>query len=151
MHAQRPAEQTEPAAHAGPLPHAQAPSVQRSAVVPGHAVQAPPPEPQLTAELGRHALPSQQPSGHEAAVHWHAPFTQVRPGAQRALGPHVHWPAVQRSVAVPTQLAHTAPAAPQRASVLVWHSPLKQQPEGQVVASQPEQVPPSHAEPWGQR
>jgi hypothetical protein len=47
------------------------------------------------------------------------------------------------------QLLHTEPAVPHWVSLIVWQAPLKQHPEGQVVASQPEQVPPPQLLPDG--
>lgn len=149
-HRHAPATQRVPTPHAGPLPHAHSPPVQRSAEAFGHDAHARPRLPQLAAELARHTLPSQHPPAHDVALHTHAPFTHARPGPHGACTPHAQLPAVQRSVFTVAQLAQIAPAVPQRKSVGVWHAPLKQQPEGHVLGSQPLHVPPSQRDAGGQ-
>lgn len=54
--------------------------------------------------------------------------------------PLPHW-----SARADRQLLHTEPIAPHAMSVDAWQLPLKQQPDGQVAALQPEQVPPWQA------
>lgn len=56
--------------------------------------------------------------------------------------PHAHAPLMQRSVRCVTHVVHTAPATPHEVDDCAWHTPLKQQPSGHDVASQPVQVPP---------
>jgi hypothetical protein len=51
---------------------------------------------------------------------------------------------------VVVQSAQTEPAAPHEKSELAWHTPLKQQPLGQLVESQPLQVAPVQVLPVGQ-
>jgi hypothetical protein len=98
----------------------------------------------------RHSRPSQQPNAHDVASQMHWPFTHACPAPHGLPWPHRHSPAVQRSADCERQSVHTAPAEPHAVVLGDWHCPLKQQPDGQFVASQPVQVPPSQLEVAGQ-
>jgi hypothetical protein len=60
-----------PDAHAAFAPHVHAPLVHASALVASHATHAPPADPHAVVEFAVHALPLQQPLGHEVALHTH--------------------------------------------------------------------------------
>lgn len=64
-----------PVAHAGPVPHVQAPAVQALAFVGSQVVQAAPFVPHVAVDAAgeMQVVPSQQPVGHEAASHTHDP------------------------------------------------------------------------------
>jgi hypothetical protein len=87
-HTHAPARHLWPDAHGPPAPHRQPPGArQRSAVMP-QLTQAPPPEPQAAGDAVWQTPPAQQPVGHEAASHPHAPLRQPCPLAQLAPAPH---------------------------------------------------------------
>jgi hypothetical protein len=74
---QAPATQRWPLTHAAPVPHAHVPAgVQPSATAPSQVAHATPPVPQRPRDGDVHAVPSQQPLGHEVALHAHLPPTQ---------------------------------------------------------------------------
>jgi len=144
LQAQLPATQAWPAAQVALAPHWQVPEGQLSEVSGSHTEQDAPAAPQRPA-LGEVQLrPSQQPSGQLVVSQVHRPLAQCWPGAQAGPVPQPQAPWVQRSVAIVWQFAHTAPLMPQAVSLVVWHTPSKQQPPAQLVASQPEQLPDSH-------
>jgi hypothetical protein len=60
-----------PFAHAAWVPQVHCPPVQESAVVVSQMLHAPPPVPHVARVDCSHAVPLQQPLGHELAVHWH--------------------------------------------------------------------------------
>jgi hypothetical protein len=79
--------------------------------------------------------PSQQPDGHEVALHTQLPPWHTCPAAHAAPLPHPHAPPWQVS-AVEGHAAHAAPPVPHWLAVrLVTHTPAEQQPVGQLVAS----------------
>jgi hypothetical protein len=59
-----------------PLPQLHPPLRQRSVLVPLHGVQAPPLVPQSLKSTMWQALPTQQPFGHDDALHTQTPPTQ---------------------------------------------------------------------------
>jgi hypothetical protein len=60
-----------PLLHAGLLPHVHRPPVHESAVVASQMLQAPAAVPHVASVGCSHAVPLQQPLGHELALHWH--------------------------------------------------------------------------------
>lgn len=84
----------------------------------------------------------QQPAGQLVASQTQPPPTQRCPAWQAAWAPQRHCPPTQASAAGP-QARHTAPPLPQADVEGVLHTPLKQQPEGQLAALHPLQVPPA--------
>ena len=120
-HTQLPPRHRCPAAHAGPVPHAQAPPTQASANTGSQAMQAAPAVPHATEEGSLHIEPEQQPVGHPAAQVSQTPPTQ----------------------SPPPQLSQLPPPAPHALGVSPgWHAPARQQPaqdrpsQTQVPASQ---------------
>ena len=97
--------------------------------------------PHLVPDAGMHAVPEQQPEGHEAAVHAHAPATQAWPVAHGAPAPHAQAPAVQRS-ACESHAVHAAPDVPHALAVggAVQTAPA-QHPEAHVAELHPAQTP----------
>lgn len=74
MHA--PPTQRWPAAQAAPAPHEQAPADEQPSAAAGSQVtHAAPTAPQRDSERDTHVAPSQQPPGHDAALHTHLPLT----------------------------------------------------------------------------
>jgi hypothetical protein len=131
-----------PAVQAAPEPHWQAPAaLQASARMP-QSTHAAPETPQVERVRGWQApLTSQQPAGHEAPSQTHCPPAQRCPGAQPpSVLPQLHWPKLQLSVSVVSQL--------------VWQVlPLSPQVEGHVgfavhafPRQQPGQEAPSHTQ-----
>lgn len=89
VHAHSPPEQTCPVAQADEEPHEQAPPLQPSASVVGHALQAAPAAPHSPADGEvTHTPSSQQPTGHELASQTQAPPTHSCPEAQTGPEPH---------------------------------------------------------------
>lgn len=123
--------------HAGPAPHRQKPAAEQvSAVIP-HVEHVLPPEPQFASEWARQVLPSQQPLGHEVALHTQLPEAQTCPGPQAGPAPHAHAPApVQASATVAAHVVQAPPAEPQRARDGETQVAPSQQPVGHEVASQ---------------
>lgn len=74
LHTHWPLTHDRPFWQAAPVPHMHCPPVHESAVVWSQMAQAPPPLPQVASVDCSHALPLQQPFGHELAVHWQLPF-----------------------------------------------------------------------------
>jgi hypothetical protein len=144
MHA--PATQRCPVAHGGPAPQAQVPApVQVSAAAVSHDAHARPPAPQRASDGGTHVTPSQQPLGHEAALHTQRPPTQSWPALQGGPAPHTHEPAAEQpSARVVSHPTHTAPPLPQVATVARLQVAPEQQPPEQLTALQPLQRPPVH-------
>jgi hypothetical protein len=134
-----------------PLPHLQAPSVQRSARSGSQTWQAVAGSPQA-ARFGcfTHAEPAQQPVGQDVALQTHWPPSQRRSSWQALPAPQRHRPSSPQESAPAPQSAQVPPAVPQDAAdVGVWHSPPWQQPSGQESASQT-QEPRSQRLPEGQ-
>ena len=150
---QAPPEQRWPTAHAGPVPQAHAPLVQRSDFV-SQAAHASPAEPQLVVvwlPLAMQVLPEQQPLGQEVALHTQLPPEQVCPVPQAAPVPHRQAPLVQVLV-LPEHGTQAAPPVPQEAALCpapLTQTPALQQPEGQLVASHT-QAPPEQRCPVAQ-
>lgn len=86
-HTQLPPRHRCPAAHAGPVPHAQAPPTQASANTGSQAMQAAPAVPHATEEGSLHIEPEQQPVGHPAAQVSQTPPTQSPPPQLSQLPP----------------------------------------------------------------
>jgi hypothetical protein len=122
--------------HAGPAPHWQAPAAEQVSVLPAAQVtQARPPLPQLAGDVVRHALPAQQPFGHENASQTQTPPAQRCPAAQAGPAPHAHAPAgVHPSAIAESHATQAAPEEPQRASELDTQVAPSQHPLGQLVA-----------------
>jgi hypothetical protein len=79
-HTQAPATQRCPATHAAPAPHAQLPAArQLSAVAMSQVTQTAPAAPQRVSDRDTQVAPSQQPVGHDAALHTQRPPTQRCP------------------------------------------------------------------------
>jgi hypothetical protein len=140
---QAPARQRCPAAHAGPVPQAQAPLARHwSAVIP-HAAQAPPPLPQAASDGVRQAPAAQQPFGQETPSHTQRPALQCWPAAHIAPPPQTQAPvaAEQPSARTGSQLTHAAPPDPHVVSDAELHVAPVQQPFGQLLASHPHDPP----------
>lgn len=133
MHA--PPTHRRPAPHGAEAPQAQPPFVQRSAAVVLHAMQALPFVPHVKAVGLAHTPNWQQPEGQLVASQTQAPDTHRWPAAQAAPAPHRQAPPTHESAPAP-QVVQLAPLVPQAIRLDVWHAPLRQQPEGQLVASQ---------------
>jgi hypothetical protein len=74
---QAPPTQRCPAVQADPAPHEQAPAdEQPSATAGSHVTHAAPAAPQRDSDGDTQVAPSQQPLGHDAALHTHLPPTQ---------------------------------------------------------------------------
>jgi hypothetical protein len=137
-----------PAAHTAPVPHSQVPVDEHVSPVSPQSWHAPPPVPQNDG-VCRHAVPLQQPPGHDAASHVHSPWTQCWPEPQAGPDPHAHAPvALQLSVVIVAHPTHCepAPARPQWANDGVVQAVPLQQPPGQDAAVQT-QAPSTHCWP----
>ena len=132
--------QMSPAVHAPLVPQVHVPSVHAFAVVELHAVHEPPAVPQVAMVAGRQVLPSQQPSGHDAAVQLQTPPTHSWWSAHGGLAPQWQVPPVQVSDWMP-QSTQALPALPQVAAPAVSHCPPAQQPVGHETLSQTHRVP----------
>jgi len=151
-HTQLPATQCWPSAHAAPVPHWHVPLTEHeSAVSPSHGLHAAPAVPHAARVRGRHAsFRSQQPSGHDAAVHWHVPPTHCWPAEHIPPAPHWHAPpAEQLSARSGSQAWHAPRSGPQVPSDRVLHVLPVQQPFVQLAA-QPLQMPFVHVSAAGQ-
>jgi hypothetical protein len=97
-----------------------------------HVSHATPPVPHLTFVMpGRHRPISQQPLGHDAASHTHAPDVQRLPCGHGAFVPHWHRPFAEQSSARPgSQATHVPPAMPHAAVDDGMQVPFAQQPLG---------------------
>ncbi|MBX7115206.1 MAG: hypothetical protein K1X64_12835 [Myxococcaceae bacterium] len=126
------------------LPHTQWPSWHWSAKAESQVLQALPPNPHAPSSPTLHWSFSQQPLGHDPAVQRHWPPTHTWPALHSALVPQAQLPSVQVSAVGFTQLKQVSPPLPHCALLGALHSPLKQHPEGQFSALQPEQVPSLH-------
>lgn len=91
-------------------------AVQLSAVMGSQLTQVAPAAPQVAKDRVSHALPVQQPPGHEFASQMQVPEEQLWPGPQAAPVPQRHSPLAQWSALLSSQAVHTAPVAPQLAS-----------------------------------
>jgi hypothetical protein len=84
-HTQLPPTQRRPLAHAGVVPHRQAPFVEQpSAVTVLHATQVPPFAPQVAVERPLQAPPAQHPFGQVVASQTQLPLTHIEPAPQAA-------------------------------------------------------------------
>lgn len=81
------------------------------------------------------AVPLQQPVGQVVSSHLHAPLMQVCPAWHSGPLPHRQAPLSQRSAATLSHAEQVPPAVPQRLMPFTTHTPLAQQPLGQLVAS----------------
>jgi hypothetical protein len=89
LHVHAPPTHAWPCAHCLPLPHEQEPPAHPSERMASHAWQALPPVPHVVIEAVSQVVPfAQQPVGHEAALHTHAPATHCWPGPHGASMPH---------------------------------------------------------------
>jgi hypothetical protein len=100
--------------------------------------QASPPAPQATSVFpARHRLPSQHPAAQLLPSQMHAPPMQCWPALQLSPAPQAQVPlAAQPSLNVGSQVTHAAPAVPHDATEGDTHTPVAQQPLGQVTAVQ---------------
>jgi hypothetical protein len=121
----------------------QLPPEQVSLLVGSHALQAPPPVPQVVVEAGLQTSPAQQPLGHVVASQTQAPPTHFEPGLHDGPVPHAHAPAVHESATVESHVEHPAPPVPQAVTELLQTLPA-QHPVGQEAALQTH-APPTHA------
>jgi hypothetical protein len=139
-HTHAPLTQRWPDAHALEVPHRHAPAVQRSAVA-LHAAHDAPGAPHCAAVVGlTQVLPLQQPLGQLVALHTHAPATHCCPGPHAGFAPQRHAPPLHVSALALLQAVQALPPVPQVVSELVWHTPLRQHPAGQLAAVHPVQV-----------
>ena len=101
-----------------------------------HDWQPSPPLPHaVSAVPGMHTLPLQQPLAQLVPSQVQAPATQCWPARQAAPGPHPQVPsAPQESLVTGSHARQAAPPVPQVAALGVEHTPVAQQPLGQVVA-----------------
>jgi hypothetical protein len=130
-----------PAAHGALVPHRQAPPTQASALVASQAAHAAPAAPHADAVRGTQVSPLQQPSGHEVALHTHAPPTQACPTAHASLEPHAHAPPRHASLRVASQARQVFPEEPHDVTELVRQVAPSQQPLGHEVASHTQEPP----------
>jgi hypothetical protein len=142
-HTQLPAAHRCPTLQAALAPQAQPPAaVQVSATAGSQVTQATPAAPHRASERDTQVAPSQQPLGHEVALHTHLPATHLCPAPQAAAAPHTQVPAAEQpSARVASQPTQTAPPLPQVASTCGLQVAPEQQPFGQLVALQPLQCP----------
>jgi hypothetical protein len=133
---QAPFEHRWPGPHGAFAPHLHPPPVQLSLVLGLHALQTPPPVPQVEKVAGLQVLPAQQPFRHELGVQPHTPLLHAWPVAQGTpLTPQEHAPLRQRSALAP----HTEqawPPTPQLEVEAVLQVLPTQHPPGHEVASQ---------------
>jgi hypothetical protein len=88
---QTPLRQTCPTPQGAPVPQVHSPLMQPSAVPDAHALQVAPARPHAEGEMtSSHAVPSQHPSGQEAASQMQSPPTHACPPTQAGPPPHVH-------------------------------------------------------------
>jgi hypothetical protein len=125
------------------VPQAHCPDVVQVSERPPQLVQLLPWTPHVATDRMRQLAPWQQPFGQLVALQVQLPFTHCCPGAQAAWLPH-------RQLPVDEQLSPLSPQAMQAAPPLP-HSPAfggvtqvapEQQPLAQLLALQPEQLPP---------
>jgi hypothetical protein len=110
-----------------------------------------PAAPQRDSEGDVQVTPSQQPLGHDAALHTHLPETQRCAVLHAGDEPHEHAPvAEQLSARVASQPTQTAPPLPQLVSDGALQVAPAQHPLGQLVALQPLQWPAVQVWPAGQ-
>ncbi len=137
-HTHWPATQRWPATQLAPAPQRHWPIAQVSAPTP-QSRHAPPVGPQAAAAVpGMHWPLMQQPDGQLVESHTHWAETHRWPAVHAAFEPQRHWPWVHESAPAP-HAWQTPPPPPHCCSdVVVWHTPLRQQPLGQLPALQPE-------------
>ncbi len=142
---QTPLMHTCPTPQGAPVPHVHSPVMQPSDVPDAHALQVAPARPHAEGETtSSHVVPSQHPSGHEAASQMQSPPTHACPPLHAGLPPHVHSPVVEHaSDRVLSHATQTAPPTPQVASPDDLHSVPEQHPSAQLVAHS-EHTPPVH-------
>lgn len=122
MQTQAPPRQTWPEAQAGEPPHRQAPFTQELEMAGLQTTQAAPEAPHAAVLVpGWHALPWQQPPGHDVASHTHVPLAQRCPAAQGAPAPHLQLPLMHESAPMP-QARQTPAAVPQAAGSPTWQA-----------------------------
>lgn len=137
VHAALPPHEHWPVAeHPSPL----SPSVQ--------SVHARPLLPHVVTDRVRHTLPSQQPDGHDDALHTHAPPTHCCPIAHAGPEPQRHSPP-EHVLARSSHAKHASPAVPHAAIEGGAHVAPLQQPLGQVAAEHPEHTPELHVDDEG--
>jgi hypothetical protein len=145
LQTQVPLEQTAPAPHAVPFPHAQAPVTgsHPSASAPLQAIHAPPPVPQVLRDGTLQTPLAQQPFGQDWALQTHAPATHSVPALQAGLVLQRHSPdEVQMLARVTSQVTHADPAVPQASRPAGEQVLPEQQPFAQLLAVQPLHTPP---------
>jgi hypothetical protein len=135
-----------PAPHAAAPPQVHVPVVHPSDTVGSHVTQPPPIAPQALIDIGAHALPLQQPIGHDVASHVHAPPTQCCPIAHGPPAPQAHAPPLHESARTGSQGTHMDPPAPQAPTEGIVQALPAQQPVVQVWAH-PEHTPALHVWP----
>jgi len=107
-----------------------------------HVTQPLPSVPQLDSDAALHVAPEQQPVGHDAALHMHAPAEQTWPAEHGGADPHVHSPVDEHvSDLLGSQAAHPAPLTPHVANADGLHVEPEQHPLAQFVALHPLHVP----------
>ena len=116
---QAPLTQCWPMTQAEPVPHAQAPLRQESALPAAQAEQLPPIGPQALVETLVQTLPAQQPVVQEFALQTQAPLTHCWPGWQAGPVPQEQPLPVQALAVTVLQATHAAPPVPHAESVLV--------------------------------
>lgn len=121
------------------------PPEQVSARPEGQTVQVLPPAPQAPTVGGVRQGPVallQQPLAQLPAVQLQTPDAQLSPAPHAAPLPHLHTPA-EHAFELPVHAAHAAPPVPHWLALCeaaTMQVPLLQHPDGQLVASQPEQA-----------
>jgi len=146
---QLPARHRLPAAQAGPLPHWQLPMVEQpSAVRLSHAMQVPPPSPQVASARAWQVPLAQHPSGQVVALQTQVPPEQMLPAPHAAPFPQVQEPVTgsHASAVLLEQARQALPATPHLAKVGALQAPFTQQPFGHDWALQT-QAPPAQAVP----
>lgn len=128
-----------PVVQAAPVPHPQVPSARQALVrAPAQLLHAPPFIPQVVVVGVVQVAPRQQPEGQLVPSQMQVFATQRWPGPHAGLPPQRQLPVSQLSALLVSQAPHAAPLVPHwLPEVWVTHVVPAQQPEPQVVLSQP--------------
>jgi hypothetical protein len=144
-----PAEHRCPGAHAGAIPHWQAPDEEHAfASIGSQATQLEPPIPHWSRERGWQVKPSQQPAGHEIASQMQSPTTQRWPATHAGPSPHAQSPSTPHpSPRIGSHARHAMPGAPHASRDVGTQVGPVQHPSGQLVALHVAQTPPAQGSP----
>jgi hypothetical protein len=132
-HTQTSCAQWRPALHGALLPHLHRPVPEHVLASSGsHAMQLPPPEPQVESECSSQVCAAEQhPLGQLVASHTQSPPTHRCPSTQGLFPPQLHVPVdEQPSPEVALHATQAAPPAPHVETVCGWHVRPEQHPDG---------------------